>query len=63
MNIAARVQGLADVDEICMTEAVMTAPGVIDLVKSHPGSSDYVPLKGVDQKMDIHRMRVTHAGT
>jgi class 3 adenylate cyclase len=28
-NIAARVQGLAGVDEVCISQAVMAAPGVV----------------------------------
>ena len=63
VNIAARVQGLADVDEVCITEAVMTAPGVDDVLKSHAVSRDYVHLKGVGQKMEIHRIAITHAGS
>lgn len=63
VNIAARVQGLSDVDEVCITEAVMAAPGVDDVLKSHAVSSDYVHLKGVGQKMEIHRIAITHAGS
>ncbi|MFO1036967.1 MAG: DUF5939 domain-containing protein [Geminicoccaceae bacterium] len=56
VNIAARVQGLAGVDEICVTEAVMSAPGVADLVGSRPTSRAYVQLKGVGQKQEMHRI-------
>ena len=62
VNIAARVQGLADVDEICLSEVVMAAPGVGEILRDHMTSSDYLPLKGVGQKMEIHRIRVTPAG-
>jgi class 3 adenylate cyclase len=34
VNIAARVQGLADVNEVCISAAAMEAPGVADIVKS-----------------------------
>ena len=34
VNIAARVQGLADVNEVCVSATVMEAPGVADIVKS-----------------------------
>ncbi|WP_275170293.1 adenylate/guanylate cyclase domain-containing protein [Bradyrhizobium sp. CSS354] len=37
VNIAARVQGLAGVNEICLTEMVMEAPGVSDIVKDARG--------------------------
>ena len=58
VNIAARVQGLANVDEVCVTEAVMAAPGVGDLVQGHAASRDYVQLKGVGQKQQIHRIAI-----
>jgi class 3 adenylate cyclase len=59
VNIAARVQGLAGVNEVCLTEAVMEAPGVADIVKGRPASRDYENLKGIGQKMQIHRMTIT----
>ena len=51
VNIAARVQGLAGVDEVCLTEVVMAAPGVSDIVKGRRSSRDYENLKGIGQKM------------
>ena len=53
VNIAARVQGLAGVNEVCLTEAVMEAPGVGDIVKGRPASRDYENLTGIGQKMEI----------
>ena len=35
VNIAARVQGLADVNEVCISPTMMEAPGVGDIVKNH----------------------------
>ncbi|MGY4325974.1 class 3 adenylate cyclase [Bradyrhizobium sp. LB7.2] len=61
VNIAARVQGLAGVNEICLTEMVMEAPGVSDIVKGCPASRDYQNLKGIGQKMDIHRIKIPPA--
>jgi class 3 adenylate cyclase len=58
VNIAARVQGLAGVNEVCLTEAVMEAPGVSDIVKGRPASRDYEHLKGIGQKMEIHRIEI-----
>ena len=63
VNIAARVQGLADVNEVCVSEAVMEAPGVGDVVNTYSVSSDYVNLKGVGQKMEIYRVSVADAGS
>jgi class 3 adenylate cyclase len=61
VNIAARVQGLAGVNEVCLTEAVMEAPGVSDIVKGRPASRDYENLKGIGQKMEIHRIEISPA--
>jgi class 3 adenylate cyclase len=61
VNIAARVQGLAGVNEVCLTEAVMEAAGVSDIVKGRPASSDYENLKGIGQKMEIHRIEISPA--
>ncbi len=61
VNIAARVQGLAGVDEVCLTEVVMAAPGVSDIVKGRKASRDYENLKGIGQKMEIHRIEISPA--
>ncbi|MBR1224038.1 adenylate/guanylate cyclase domain-containing protein [Bradyrhizobium sp. AUGA SZCCT0176] len=61
VNIAARVQGLAGVNEVCLTEAVMEAPGVSDIVKGRPASRDYENLKGIGQKMEIYRIEISPA--
>jgi class 3 adenylate cyclase len=58
VNIAARVQGLADVNEVCISATVMEAPGVNDIVKSHSVSRNYENLKGIGQKMEVHRITV-----
>ena len=59
VNIAARVQGLADVNEVCISATVMEAPGVGDIVKSRSVSRDYEDLKGIGQKMEVHRITIT----
>jgi class 3 adenylate cyclase len=59
VNIAARVQGLADVNEVCISAAVMEAPGVDDIVKSRSVSRKYENLKGIGQKMEVHRITIT----
>src|SRR5207244_12890134 len=63
VNIAARVQGLADVNEVCVSATVMEAPGVGDIVKSRSVSRDYENLKGIGQKMEIHRITITPTQT
>ena len=59
VNIAARVQGLADVNEMCISDSVMAAPGVSELINAHQVSNEYVRVKGVDQKVGINRIAVT----
>jgi len=49
LNIAARVQGLAGVNEVCLTEAVMEAPGVSNIVKGRRRRAT-TKLKGIGQK-------------
>jgi class 3 adenylate cyclase len=47
VNIAARVQGLADAGEICLSETVYTAPGVRDLLAGCTVTSFETSLRGV----------------
>ncbi|WP_201837396.1 adenylate/guanylate cyclase domain-containing protein [Microvirga zambiensis] len=58
VNIAARVQGLADVNEVCITETVMESPGVREITGSRVVSREYENLKGIGQKMEIHRLAI-----
>lgn len=58
VNIAARVQGLADGNEVCISQEVIEAPGVTDIVKGHRVSADFVHVKGVGQKVAINRVAV-----
>ena len=58
VNIAARVQGLADGNEVCVSQEAMEAPGVADIVKGHRVSADFVHVKGVSQKVAISRIAV-----
>lgn len=58
VNIAARVQGLADGNEVCISQEVIEAPGVADIVKGHRVSADFVHVKGVGQKVAINRIAV-----
>jgi class 3 adenylate cyclase len=63
VNIAARIQGLADANEVCMSAAVIEAPGVDDIVKSRSVSRNYDDLKGIGQKMELYRLTITPAQT
>jgi len=57
------VQGLADVNEICISATVMEAPGVSDIGKSRSVSRNYENLKGVGQMMEVHRITITPTPT
>jgi len=58
VNIAARVQALADAGEIVVTEAVFDTPGVEDLVRKAELSARHSrePLKGIDAPMPVVRL-------
>jgi class 3 adenylate cyclase len=60
VNIAARVQGLAEGDELVLTDAARNAPGVAELLGEHrltPQASE-ATLKGVAEKIKVHTVRV-----
>ncbi|WP_407160234.1 DUF5939 domain-containing protein [Bradyrhizobium sp. STM 3557] len=56
VNIAARVQNLADGDEICMTEEVYGAPDVADIIAPYPVTKSEAELKGVSKAISIYRL-------
>jgi class 3 adenylate cyclase len=58
VNIAARVQGLADANEIYMSREVIDAPGVRDILKAHAVMSDQVQVKGISEKLEVFRITV-----
>jgi class 3 adenylate cyclase len=61
VNIAARVQSLADAGEIYLTRAVREAPGVGELLSSFAVEARTARLRGVDQAVPVFRVapRVT----
>jgi class 3 adenylate cyclase len=63
VNIAARLQGLAGANEVCISAAVMEAPGVDEIVKSRSVSRTYDDLKGIGQKMEVYRLTIPPAQT
>jgi class 3 adenylate cyclase len=56
VNIAARVQNLADGDEICITEEVHGAPDVADIIAPYPVEKSEAELKGVSKAMSVYRL-------
>jgi class 3 adenylate cyclase len=56
VNIAARVQDIADGDEICMTADVHDAVGVAEVVASYPVTKSETEFKGVSGAMPVYRL-------
>ena len=57
VNVAARVQGLAQAGEIWMTDAIFEAPAVSDLLRAHACQTvkQSALLKGVSQPTVVYR--------
>ena len=56
VNIAARVQNLADGDEICLTEEVYGAPAVAEIIAPYPTAKSEAELKGVSKTMSVYHL-------
>jgi class 3 adenylate cyclase len=56
VNVAARVQSLADAGEICITEALYTAPGVSDLLTGRKVVECDASLRGVEGSARVYRI-------
>jgi class 3 adenylate cyclase len=56
VNVAARVQSLADAGEICISEALYTAPGVRLLLTGHNVAEFGSPLRGVEGSASVYRI-------
>ena len=56
VNIAARVQNLADGDEICITEEVYGAPAVAEIIAPYPVQKSEAELKGVSKTMSVYHL-------
>jgi len=60
VNIAARVQALADANEVYITADVYTSPGVSDVLKAYQVAPDEVLVKGVSEKLLVYRIGQHH---
>jgi class 3 adenylate cyclase len=56
VNVAARVQSLADAGEICISDALYSTPGVSDLLTGHKVVSFDAPLRGVEGNACVYRV-------
>jgi len=57
VNIASRIEHLAEGEEICLTEEVYDSPGVADLLTPYATKRDQAHLKGVQQEVGIFRIQ------
>jgi class 3 adenylate cyclase len=56
VNVAARVQALADAGEICLSESLYSAPGVSQLFAGHKAVAFDAPLRGVEGNACFYRV-------
>jgi class 3 adenylate cyclase len=61
VNIASRVQGLADADEILVTEAVYEAPGVGELLQAHAVERREARLRGIQRSVSLRAIHVARS--
>ena len=60
VNIAARVQALADANEVYITADVYNSPGVSDALKAHHVAPNEVLVKGVSEKLHVYKIGQHH---
>lgn len=56
VNVAARVQGIAEADEIYVTDEVYRAPGVADALGRYDVAPRDVMLKGMQRRFSVFRV-------
>jgi class 3 adenylate cyclase len=59
VNVAARVQALADAGEICLSEALYSAHGVSQVLAGHKVVAFDAPLRGVEGNACVYRVLST----
>jgi class 3 adenylate cyclase len=62
VNIAARVQALADYDEVYLSETLYSMPGVPDLLSGWEVAASDAHLKGIDEEVHVYRVRSASGG-
>ena len=56
VNIASRVQGLAEANEIYISQDIYSYPGVIDILKSYSVTPAQVTVKGVSGMLQLYKI-------
>lgn len=62
VNVAARVQGLSDAHEICLTDDILSTPGAGELLAGLPTEAMSVELKSIQGNMRVHRVLARSGG-
>ena len=56
VNLAARVQGLAESNEICLSEEMFQLPGAAELLAAYELDTRSMRVKGIDREIVVHRV-------
>ena len=57
VNVASRVQGIADADQICLTEEAFSAEGVREVFREQTVSQESSMIKGVQGEVVVYRVQ------
>jgi class 3 adenylate cyclase len=61
VNVASRVSNLARGREIVLTNPAYRAPDVAELAAAHPVDAFETPIRGLDEPITVHRLRLDDA--
>jgi len=61
VNIAARVQGLAEADQVYITDDTFRAPGVAEILTAHQIARSDARLKGIREGVAVYRITLNEA--
>lgn len=56
VNLAARIQGLASSDEICISDEMYRVPGAAALLAGYPLDAQPMRIKGIDREVVVRRV-------
>lgn len=56
VNVASRVQNLADGNDVYITKDIFDSPGVQEFINEHQTIPEHVTLKGVSEKFQVYRI-------
>ena len=62
VNIAARIQGMASPDEVCISDELYRVAGVAELLAGYGVDARSMRLKGIDREIVVHRIARNRRG-